>query len=686
VVDSARFLFAFSLVPSLQTGGSMFHIASAGGDGGHLEALLQDDDDDGAVFADDASVNLAKPSDGMTPLHFAATTGSLDAGAVLLERGADAEATSNSGATPLMIAATMGHVDFIRLLVKKGRASPDTAHSWSGVTALHLAAEMGHTEVVRFLCGGASRKSGDGDGDDEETPFLMPPANTAARKTNGGTPLHTAADTNQTEVVKVGVPTGPQSLSLSCPTPPTPRYPKCYIVSSLTLLDVNPSAHKILVHECLCDTLALLEGDTTAVYLAAQRGFAEVVQVLTEDRDLLNFVMPEGMPGMNVAIVDTDGALDLGEFGGGGGAWYPPVNTEVGNGATALHVAVENGHVDVVKVFLKEGAAQLPSMQGVTPLLLSLGYHHPHIALLLLDNLLSDAKYAKKKERVNLINLQAPNDGSFPLFLASGSGYSNVVRALLDASADIDLSNSFGATALSNAVFNGHVDVAAQLLNHDKPPKSVDAPLDDGTTTLHVACERGNVALFQMLLAAGADPSARTVQEWRTPLHYASEGRNEDIVASLLGQKVNPNAAVKSTGSTPLHMSAKIGAVKVSRLLLKHGAEPSSQGSEAIFKATPLHLAAQNGHEKVVKLLLKYKADVDSRLAQVDVTPLFIAVERGHVGVVKALLKQGADANVQNAHAITALHMAVMQNQLPSLKLLLKKGADYESIDGKYSN
>ena len=49
---------------------------------------------------------------------------------------------------------------------------------------------------------------------------------------------------------------------------------------------------------------------------------------------------------------------------------YPVKNTEVGNGATALHAAVENGHAECVAALLERGAAQLPSMEGATPLVI----------------------------------------------------------------------------------------------------------------------------------------------------------------------------------------------------------------------------------------------------------------------------------------------------------------------------
>ena len=59
-------------------------------------------------------------------------------------------------------------------------------------------------------------------------------------------------------------------------------------------------------------------------------------------------------------------------------------NTEIGNGATALHAAVENGHLEAAKILLESGAVQSDSMEGATPLIISLQYQHPQIALILL--------------------------------------------------------------------------------------------------------------------------------------------------------------------------------------------------------------------------------------------------------------------------------------------------------------
>ena len=120
VVDSARFLITFSLVPSVQTGGSPLHIAASLGQLETVRRLL-----DSGVRVDEVK------EDGNTALHCAAIMGHLAVVELLLEEEADTEATGEwgreeeseftvcyysgkSGATPLMMAAAMGHVEVRR--------------------------------------------------------------------------------------------------------------------------------------------------------------------------------------------------------------------------------------------------------------------------------------------------------------------------------------------------------------------------------------------------------------------------------------------------------------------------------------------------------------------------------------------------------------------------------------------
>lgn len=137
VVDSARFLIAFGVVPSVQTGGSALHIAAAMNDVSTIRSILDDGPETVVVDVDDLKI-----SDDTTPLFFAVSLNALNAAIVLLERGADPNHVAANGATPLHVAASMGHVSMARLLLDHG-ANPNFLHSFARTSALHFASEMG---------------------------------------------------------------------------------------------------------------------------------------------------------------------------------------------------------------------------------------------------------------------------------------------------------------------------------------------------------------------------------------------------------------------------------------------------------------------------------------------------------------------------------------------------------------
>eukprot|EP00756_Hemistasia_phaeocysticola_P054077 Hpha_TRINITY_DN3001_c0_g2::TRINITY_DN3001_c0_g2_i1::g.138619::m.138619 len=172
VVDSGRFLITFNMVPAVQSGGSPLHIAAAMGAVARMEALLEDG----------ADVDEEKLEDGTTPLHQAVTTCKGEAVQLLVEKGANIGAIARSGATPLHMAAAIGCVPAARILLESG-ADADYKHAFAGTTALHFASEMGRVGVISELC-----KRG---------------ADPNAEKVTGGTPLHSAADSNQSAAVEL---------------------------------------------------------------------------------------------------------------------------------------------------------------------------------------------------------------------------------------------------------------------------------------------------------------------------------------------------------------------------------------------------------------------------------------------------------------------------------------------------
>eukprot|EP01045_Picozoa_sp_COSAG04_P029608 COSAG04_NODE_4909_length_1829_cov_1.162428_1_plen_349_part_00 len=199
-VDSARILIEYGVAPSLQKmaqDGSPLQLAAASGDLDAAEQILEDGD---------TGVVLHEMS--QQPLIAAAMMGHADIVGLLLHEGHDPQTVGANGATALMVAASMGHLLTIDVLIQHG-ANVDYRHKFAGSTAIHFAAEMGQVGAVKKLCAAG--------------------ADVESEKTHGGRPLHTAADTNQADII-------------------------------------------VALLECGAKRDSLLMDDTTALYLAAQNG------------------------------------------------------------------------------------------------------------------------------------------------------------------------------------------------------------------------------------------------------------------------------------------------------------------------------------------------------------------------------------------------------------------------------
>ena len=82
-----------------------------------------------------------------------------------------------------------------------------------------------------------------------------------------------------------------------------------------------------------------MNGDTTPLYLSSQRGFADIIEILLrKGKANVNYVMPTGIIRSEIQLYGKEKAN-----------YYKSKNNEVGNGATALHAAVENGHLAAVR-------------------------------------------------------------------------------------------------------------------------------------------------------------------------------------------------------------------------------------------------------------------------------------------------------------------------------------------------
>lgn len=155
-----------------------------------------------------------------------------------------------------------------------------------------------------------------------------------------------------------------------------------------------------------------------------------------------------------------------------------------------------------------------------------------------------------------------------------------------------------------------------------------------GETPLHIACVRGLEKIISLLIAEGADVNARDGRAL-TPLHVAAWGGHEETVALLIANGAMVDAR-GDDGATPLMVSTLSGHSETMALLIDNGADINAKNRTGL---TPLHVAALTGQKEAVELLIDKGADADAKNEN-GVTPLQMASQQGHQSIVTLLKKQ----------------------------------------------
>jgi ankyrin repeat protein len=250
------------------------------------------------------------------------------------------------------------------------------------------------------------------------------------------------------------------------------------------------------------------------------------------------------------------------------------------------------------------------------------------------------------------------------LHRAAAAGHADLVKALLDRSAQVDAKDYGGGGALHAAAARGQVEAAAALLDRRAEPS---APDEDGVTPLHLAARSGHEAVAALLLKRGADANARG-KFTGTPMHEAAEHGHRDLVELLLANGGLANA--RSGGShkplTPWHAARQAGHADIAELLQGHG------GRDKAAQAISIHRAAEFGYLGRLQVLLKEDpALISSRDYLYKRTPLHFAADHGHRQAAELLLAAGADAAARDKNGETPLDRAEAMGH-PELVALLR--------------
>ncbi|KAL7809400.1 ankyrin repeat-containing domain protein [Trichoderma aethiopicum] len=564
-------------------------------------------------------------------LHAAVDSGNMTLFKPFLEQTGfevDLNERDGHGNTLLHIAASKGYKDIVLALLSAGAST--RCLNMDQQTPWDAAVRAMQPETERVLRNADPNPQGD---DPDSRIASLDASQVNAQDILGRTPLHTAVMLGRQEADQIG------------------RTPLHYAARRS-----DPAIAKLLLMARADVNVSDAEG-RTPLYLAAEASQVEVVRMLLaanakfmanhQGRTPLHVAALEGsVPIIRALLLGYDSEREA-EF----------VSMVDNDGKTAIHLAAERGHSDVIEELLEHSRLRHAAVidkqdqEDRTALFLASANGHldvvrqliragsiiyrtdkdRHMAIhlaargghldvvrLLLDQLPSQVAVAMEKWRESLPDWpQSKAYCEVPLLaaLAKARGIWATAEERQKLQADVvsglrtydEERHSVPSTSLMQAVMGGHADVVKLLL--DKVPEMpLQAEHYSNSNALSHAASCGHVDIAKLLIRAGSVVNSFTDKQ-ETCLHKAAEGGHHEMIQLLLQNDANPDLACLRDGSTALHLAAKGG----------HEGAVGELVRVAFINATddlgrtPLHIACAEGHDAVVTVLVDADADLMAR-------------------------------------------------------------------------
>uniref|UniRef100_A0A3Q3WIQ6 phospholipase A2 n=1 Tax=Mola mola TaxID=94237 RepID=A0A3Q3WIQ6_MOLML len=240
-----------------------------------------------------------------------------------------------------------------------------------------------------------------------------------------------------------------------------------------------------------------------------------------------------------------------------------------------------------------------------------------------------------------------------------------------------------------------------ECLKHNYVQSQINVRGASGQTSLHLACERGDLLCVKELLEECQARTDIKDRNGETPVHLAAK-QDSPIMCLRLCSGVNE---LNNNGETPLHVACRLGRMESVKALLGGGAKcdviggagypihsamkfsekgcveeilkadsGQLQAEDFVYGGTPLHWAKT---AEMCRALLNHGCAVNY-LSKTGESPLHIMTKRGRFEAAMVLLTHGANANLKSQDGNTALHLAMKLDRIELIKALIVFGADVE--------
>lgn len=339
-----------------------------------------------------------------------------------------------------------------------------------------------------------------------------------------------------------------------------------------------------------------------------------------------------------------------------------------------LYFAINLNDLSTVKLILNATSSMILEQSNDEDISSFIAYHHLVDAVFhgnydIVDLLLSrGASYHLLRE------VSSNSDEPTILMLASQEGHFEILKRLIAAGGNVNITRQGGSNALLSAASNGYQAIFDYL---------------DPLTNSELHAEALNALPSGMRMRMLQEQANSNI----TALNAALLQDNYSEVHNILIKGIDINAHDEE-GCTPIFMAVHKSSVELVSILLEAGANPDL--GNMMYERTPLMVLTYDWNNKSVEicnLLLKYGANVNS-IDKEGLTPLMYAIlpleDDKQKQVIKynfivALIYNGADVNFIDVNtkenALMQILSAIPTNEIEALdqqevcKILMKTGS-----------